>query len=527
MHPPLPRPAARLRSAALAVLLLLVALVVAACGSEDDKQSAAAGPATLAPPAAALYGEALVRPDGDVGEGVRTAIRRVARIDDPGAELVRALDESFAEDAGTYSYARDIEPWLGDTIGGFLLADAGTDLERPDGAFIVAVRDRDPAQELLDRTRADGDSRRGGTIDGVPYDVDEQEEMAIALVGDFMVVGTLPALRAAVAASRGDSLADSSRFTDAVDELDADRLAWAWIDPRPLLPLLLAEQDEVDPDLARLLDSDAARNSAPATVSLTARADEIVLEASGDDGILPRPEDDGAVSIRDLPGDAWLALATPALGPLISRSIRDAGQYDTAAGEVRDATGLDLDRDLLGWLGGLAAFVRGTSPLDLGGGLVLGSNDAAASQRLVGRLERIVGNIGLATAPTTGSGDGFQVRVPQLPQPVVVLAEGDRVAIALGLSSARDALDPGESFADGEPGKSAIASLGDGYEPSLVLVVDPLLNLLASLGLDSDPDYRSALPYLGAYRSFAAGTKYEGGRVSLRIVAALQDPPTP
>ncbi|ADB50206.1 DUF3352 domain-containing protein [Conexibacter woesei] len=526
MHPPQPRRAARLRSTALAVLLLLAALLFAACGSEDEQQSAA-GPATVVPPSAALYGEALVRPGGDVGEGVRTAIRRVARIDDPGAELVRSLDEEFAEGAGSYSYASDIEPWLGDTIGGFLLAGSGADLEHPDGAFVVAVRDRDAAEKLLDRTRADGDSRRGGTIDGVSYDVDEQEELAIALVGDFMVVGTLPGLRAAVAASRGESLADSARFTDAVDALDPDRLAWAWIDPRPLLPLVLAEQDEVDPELTRLLDSDAARNAEPATVSLTARADEIVLDVAGDADVLPQQEGEGAVSIRDLPGDAWLALATPPLGALISRSIRQSGQYDTAARAIREVAGLDLDRDLLGWLGGVAAFVRGTSPLDLGGGLVLGSSDAAASQRLVSRLERIVGNMGLPTAPTTGAGDGFQVRIPQLPQPIVVLAEGDRVAIALGLASARDALDPSESFADGEPGKSAIASLGDGFEPSLVLVFDPLLNLLGSLGLDSDPDFRSALPYLGAYRSLAAGTKYEDDRVELRIVAALQDSTTP
>lgn len=516
MSSPQHRRTARPRAAALA-LLMLSALLFAACGSKDDERSAAASPASATPAAAAIYGEVLVRPSGDVEAGILTAARKVSRVEDPARELRRLLDEEVDGERGLYT--REIEPWLGDTIGGFLLAEGSTDIENPDGGLLFSVRDRAAAERMIDSMRADGDTRRGGTIDGVAYDLDSEDDTPVALVGDFFFAGTLPALRAAIAASDGESLADTDRFTSVVDDLDADRLAWAWFDPRPLLPLL-EDQDEVDPAVARVLAE--AGDSAPATISVTARADEVVIEAAGDADVLPEPRGDGEVSIRDLPGDAWLALATPVLGQTISRAVRESGEYDTVAGQLRDATGLDLDRDLLGWLGGIAAFVRGTAPLDAGGGLVLGSSDPAASRRLVTRLQRIVGNMGIETAPTTGDGDGFQVKIPPIPQPLVVLAKDDRVAIALGTDSARDALDPTESFADSEPGKSAIASLGDGFEPSLVLVFDPLLNLLSSVGLDDDPDFRSALPYLGVYRSVAVGTKYDDGRVAARIVAALE-----
>lgn len=169
-------------------------------------------------------------------------------------------------------------------------------------------------------------------------------------------------------------------------------------------------------------------------------------------------------------------------------------------------------------------FVRGTGPLDLGGGVVLGATDTRAAERFVARLQRLAGATGIPTAPTTGPGEGFQLQVPGLPQPIVVLAKGDRVAVSLGIASARDAVDPPEPFGDGEPGKSVIASLGEGYRPGFVLVVDPLVSLLTSMGAGSDPDFKQALPYLSAYRSLAIGTKEQDGRSAVKFVLALQEP---
>jgi hypothetical protein len=191
---------------------------------------------------------------------------------------------------------------------------------------------------------------------------------------------------------------------------------------------------------------------------------------------------------------------------------------------LRAATSLELERDVFGWLGGIGAFVSGTSPLDLSAGIVIGSTDPAGSARFVERLERFASNAGLPTTPTTGGGRGFQIRVPQLPQPIAVIAEDDKVVLGLGVASTRDAVDPSETLGDTEPGKSAIASLGDGFEPAFMLVPGPLLTLLGAVGVDQDPEFQQALPYLKAYRSIVAGSRTDDGTTTGRLVLNLQDP---
>src|SRR5215217_6377166 len=80
----------------LALVALLIALVVAGCGGSDSASSSSDGPdpATVAPADAAVYGQAVVRPSGDMKTDVVAAARKVLLVDDPGAELSRLLDEN-------------------------------------------------------------------------------------------------------------------------------------------------------------------------------------------------------------------------------------------------------------------------------------------------------------------------------------------------------------------------------------------------------------------------------------------------
>lgn len=521
----------RLRPLAVAAAVALSATFAVACGSDDEQQASSPtdGPATLAPANAIGYAEVLVRPSGDVAEGVETAARRMLRVQDAGGELRRLLDEQLDdEDRGVFT--RDVDPFLGDTIGGFLLIESAAQAEDPDGAAVISVRDRAAAERFLDKQASRGELGERRSYEGVDYWLDE-DDAAGGLVGDFLVVGTEAGFRAAVAASRGRSLADEDRFTDAVDKLPSDRLAWAYAEPRAIVELV-REQAETDPDLgAQVGDQleqqqaqiERALGNAPLTASLTARADQVVVDVTSGSAELPAAGGDGAVALGSLPGAAWAALATPPLGDQVAETLRQSGQYDEVARMIRAATALDLERDVLGWLGGLGAFVSGTSPLDLGGGVVIGSTDPAASQRFVARLERFAGNAGLQTTPTTGAGRGFQIRVPSLPQPIAVIAKDDKVVIGLGVASTRDVFDPSETLGDSEPGKSALDSLGDGFEPGFVLVPEPMLTLVSALGLDRDPDFRSALPYLKAYRSVVAGSRGEDGETTGRLVLNLQD----
>jgi hypothetical protein len=505
----------------LALVALLIALIAAGCGASDSTSSSSNGPdpATVVPAKAALYGQAIVRPDGDMEVGVLAAARKVLRVEDPGAELSRLLDR-VGDDGGT-SYSRDVEPWLGPTVGGFLLMPTGTSGD-PDWAIAFAIADRDAFDDALPRLRRDG-QHEAGAYRGIAYDQDDEDDTYSAAVGDFYVGGTLAGLRAAIDASMGSSLAEASAFADAVGAIPDDALAFVYADPKAIVAAAGDLEDapaSARRALARFADAD------PVTASLTATADEIAIEASGGAEVTETfdSDSDAEVTVGQLPGDSWLALATPPLGPIIRNALAGAGVHDEAAAQVQQGVGLDLDRDLLEPLGGLGVFVRGASPLDIGGGALLQMTDAAAAQRLLTRIQAIVGaGLGVPVRPLAVSGArGFQVQIPQSPQPIAVLAKGDRLAAGYAASSAQDLLDPQQRFDDSSDGKAAIDTLGDGYTPSFVLIVPPLAGLLRSLDQLEVADLSSVLPYVDAYRSLAIGTKRDGDRTSVRIVAALR-----
>jgi Protein of unknown function (DUF3352) len=497
--------------------LLLMLLVLAGCGGDDSTPTSAGGPdpATLAPTDAAGYAEAVVRPSGGMKDDVLAAARKVFRVQDPGAELRRLLDKETSDGV---LFSRDIEPWLGERVGGFLLMPA-TGSDDPDWGLGVAIADRDAFEEALPRLRRG--QRTAGTYRGIRYDVDEQEDMYGAVVGDFYVAGSLVGLRAAIDASRGDSLADESRYTDAVDAIADDALAFLYADPKAIVTAIGSAED-VPPasrrSLARLAEG------GPIVASLTATADEIVIEGSGQTQLDDAESSDAQVSVGQLPGDAWLALATPPIGPVVRSALDGAGIHDEAAAQVRANLGLDLDRDLLDPLGGLGLFARGESPLDLGGGALLQLTDAAAAQRLLTRIQAVVAaGANLPVRPASAGGArGFQVQIPQSPQPIVVLAKGDKLAAGYAASSAEDLLEPQQRFDDSSAGKAAIATLGDGYEPSLVLIVPPIAGLLRSLDQLEVADFSNVIPYVEPYRSLAIGTKRDGDRTTVRVVAALR-----
>lgn len=505
----------------LALVALLAALALAGCGDGDSPgggTAATAGPdpASVTPQGAAVYGEVLVRPGGDVERGVLAAARKVVLVEDPAAELRQLLDEASDEDT---QFARDIDPWLGDRIGGFMLLPRGGANGDPDWALAFAVRDRDALERTIERFRDKDDQRPAGTYGGVAYDRDvEDRSMYSAMVGDFYVGGSLAGLKAAIDASKGPSLAESDRFQSAIEPLDDDQLAFAYADPTKLVAAIDAA-DLSDPRLERLAASQ--RDADPVTLGLTARADEIALELHADVAGTPLADlQDGGLSVGELPGDAWLALATPALGPLIASALDAAGVHDEAAQQVRGALGLDLDRELLEPLGGLAAFARGTGVLDLGGGVMLKMDDAGAARTLLTRLRAIVGAAGIGVVRP--SGDGFELLAPRVPQPIVVDALGDRIAAGYARSSTEDLLNPQERFDESPGGEAALATLGEGFTPSLVVLVPPIVQLLESLDAIGIADLSQALPYVRPYRSLAVGTQRDDDRVTVRVVAALR-----
>lgn len=517
----------------LALVALLAALVVAGCGGEDEATGGGSpDPAAATPADAFAYGELVVRPSGDVETDASAALRKVLRVDDPGAELRRLVDKLLTEGGSELTWARDAEPWIGDRIAFF--ATPPTDGEdQPEWAAIAAVRDAEAYDEAVERWRDEGLFRPAGTYGGVAYDVYAESDPSTstvpmggfsARVGDFSVTGSETGLRAAIDADGGDSLADAARFEDAVDEADDDALAFLYVDPQVLARAADAA-DELPPSARASFERFA--QSDPIVASLTATADEIAFEATADNTIADvatAGDSDAEVTVGQLPGDAWFALATPPLGPLIEQVLDTAGFRREAAREVRQALGLELGRDLLDPLGGLGLFARGSNPLDLGGGVLLQLTDSAAAERLMTRIQALVG-AGLGVPPRSielGGARGFEVAIPQSPQPIVVVQQDDRIAAGYAASSARDLLAPQQRFDESSAGKAAIATLGEGFEPSFVVIVPPIARLLRALDQLQVAELSEVVSYLDAYTSLAVGTERDDDETTVRVVAALR-----
>ena len=96
-------------------------------------------------------------------------------------------------------------------------------------------------------------------------------------------------------------------------------------------------------------------------------------------------------------------------------------------------TGLDLEEDVLSWMGDAGLFVRGTNMQEVGGGLVVESSDPAKTSTLLETAQRMLVEGGLQPQPASeGDLEGFSMQAPGMPAPVYFLG-GDRLVITLSL----------------------------------------------------------------------------------------------
>jgi hypothetical protein len=200
-----------------------------------------------------------------------------------------------------------------------------------------------------------------------------------------------------------------------------------------------------------------------------------------------------------------------------------AGGRDAIERELKAATGLDLQKDVIDWMGDFGIFVRGTSISDLDGALIIETKDEAASGRFIaalGRLARTQGKgavqIGPLDAP--GGGKGFTARGSDIPKPIHAFQKDGKVVFAYGDAAASDAVNPADKLGDAADYTAARDSLGD-YDVSFFLLAQPILDLVESTGMATDADWQKAKPYLEPLNALVGGTSGDGD--SLRSAVKL------
>ncbi len=526
-------------SSVLKPIVLLVALVLAlaltACGGDDggtaDVGDLGPDPATMAPAESPLYAEAVIRPDGEMADNLESALSKFG-VDDPGGMLRDALDQELANspDSGGLTFSDDVEPWLGARAGGFLSSyDPAT--EMGEGAVAIATTDPDATQAFIDKAaEADSnDSTTDETYEGVEYKLDSEDNSAVGVSGDFLVVGTDEGFKQAVDAGAGESLADNGEASDALDAAPEDSIFSGYVDTRAVIDLIESSGALAGPQLKQFQDQIDGYSEGPIDFWATVHGDAVTFAGSG-----PAPPDGGEPSdlVSTFPADSWLAFAGGDVSGQLQTSLDQfkQGFEQSAPGgldidpfaEFKKATGLDLETDF-NWLGSVGGFVQGTSIFGLGGGLVIESTDDEAASATVDKLEAALQKENSLQISSTDT--GFAIQVAGAPVGAEVAVQDGKFVVAVGGATVADVLSPSETLGDSDRFKDAGGSLGDGATPSFFLDFAPILALAESTGqASSDPDYQMAKPYLDALDYFVAGSKVDGDRSTASIVLGIKEP---
>jgi len=514
------------RHRTFALLLACIAVpaaILAGCGGDDDGGDVDVGPAAAVPENAPIYIDATVKPQGSARTDAETALGKILDTGDAGGKLISLIDQEGQEEpaAQRFTYEADIAPWLGDRIGVFFTSFAG------EGTGAAVVETTDPQAALDFARRSEGISGTTGetAYNGASYQRTGEGDDAFGLVGDFLVFGDEPGVKAAIDADTGDSLSDSGDFTDALGDLPDDRLGTFYTVPKNLLGAI--PPDEIDPSGRAFFEQAAGdKLDTPVAGSLTASEDSLDLEFNAEGESVDTPE---SSLIGNVPSDAWLALGIADLGNSLNQTLdqlKDSGipGFEQGLSQIETVTGSSLD-ELTGALGDSVIYVKGTTQQALSGALVVQVNDPDLTGRLLSQLRGILslggaGAVRPLSLPSGGS--GLQINDPsEFPQPIEIAQQGDTFVIGYGAGSAQEALRPGQPLS-GAPGfttgQGQISSLGT----DLFLSFPPIFQLAESTGAKSDPDYLEAKPYIDALDYLISGSGTDDGNAEVKAVLGLK-----
>jgi Protein of unknown function (DUF3352) len=477
--------------------VLVPVLAALGCGNDEGASSAT----SLAPAGSLAYGEVDLEPSGDQQQAIEALAAKFPGEGSAGERLRSLIEEGLRDSDAPISFEQDVEPWLGDTAAFFVKGAQGQA-----AAALIATTDEDAARDALEKA-FEGRAREK-SYEGVDYLA--ADDGAGGVVDGFLVVGNEAGFKQAVDTSDGGSALDGDeRYEEATSDVAEDRLGLFYMN----LPALL-ETVQRQPG-AEAFRSFADLFEEPVVATFDADRDGVTFEADAP-GSLARTMPffgEGSDLVNELPADSWLALAQPDLGKVLDYYVEAFGQSvggrDAVAAQFQALTGLDLDRDLLGWMGDFGVFVRGTSMADLNGAVVIETTDPAASARLIGRLQQLAKRqpgSGTTVEPLAapGGGKGFTLRDDEVPAPVHMFQRDDRVVVAYGDAAAEDALAPSDRLGDSPEFTDAAQSI-DGYAVSFYLAMGPVLELADSAAA-GDPDWSSARPYLEPLQALVGGT---------------------
>jgi uncharacterized protein DUF3352 len=515
-RPPIP--------AILIALVALAAALIAGCGGGGGGGgSSDVGPAAAVPANAPVYVDATVKPTGSAETDAKAALGKVFDTDDPGAKIVSLIEQSAKADGHPIDYQQDVAPWLGEKVG-FFFTDFSQNAQK--GAAVVETTD--PAAALAFARKASGataTSPAPKTYNGASYQTDPQDPASTVFgtVGNFLVQGDEAGFKAAVDAEKGDSLGDQSDFKDAIGNLPDDRLGTFYTVPKTFIDSIPA--DQIDPSSQALLEKSAGDSlDKPVAGAVTASASGFDADFIGGDTGVDTPE---SSLLKTVPSDSWAALGIGNLGDIVKRQLNlykdQIPNYDAIVQQIESTTGSSID-DLTNSLGDAVIYVEGTTNPTLTGALVVQTKDPGLTSRLLNQLRGLLqlGSTGVKPLTLSGGGTGFSFSDPtQIPAPLEIAQQDDKLVIGYGANSAERSLSPAQTLGDSPTFSSAEGQVSD-LGTDFFLDFPSVFQLAESSGAKSDPGYLQAKPYIDSLSYLISGSGSKDDQTEVKAVLGLK-----
>ncbi|MGI8684808.1 MAG: DUF3352 domain-containing protein [Acidimicrobiales bacterium] len=320
-----------------AALVLCASLVVLpACGKKTDEAARAAG---ITPRTALAMFSVNLSPSIEQKRNLLSIAKRFPEASDQvKGEFESTRDEVLQEilEPAGLDYDKDVKPWLGKEAAAVILPPG--DADGPLFLAMVQTEDKAKAEAAIAKATKAGDF-----------------EGAYAVVDNFVVISdqddpadNQPALDQIVAQAKKDDggLAKDASFTKVVNELAGDRLLLGWVDSAASLDV--AEQ------LGGLEDAGFLKSFGKDAIAFDVHVEPkavvfqgVAVASGGGPG--------SAVELtKTLPATTLAAFTMFKLGDTLTKAIKDAGGAggEDIAGQFEEATGLDLQDDILSWMQG-------------------------------------------------------------------------------------------------------------------------------------------------------------------------------
>lgn len=333
-----------------------------------------------------------------------TAFTRAADSDIESQEdLMNELDDMLDESLDV-TFTEDVQPWIGQfagvSINGLYDDDYDTDI-----VISLQVRNTAKAKEFIEKLKNgyernndaefDSSTYNGVTIDvGTSYDYDL---ISIALSGKVLLIANNEdAIKDAIDAQKGKSLADSADYKKLAKALPKDKSFFVYAGAQPLM-----KQLEDESDLSYYFSGDVNMDMVKA---MTASISFVKQGIAVDSAVLYDPSEltdaqikmmKSSAGVNDVTaffpedtlmfvGGSHLDMAWAAYRDMIAEAVGES-DFDDSMSMLEDVIGFNLDTDLMPILTGEYAigvyedsngYLSEYMDVDLGGMVILESSDA-------------------------------------------------------------------------------------------------------------------------------------------------------